>query len=110
MSMHHNTVHTEIDDDDGNDESGVNGAALAGGIVATFIITFVVTSLVSVIITRMYYKYWSELKRKSNIATTDSGSSQQDTIKMDTNPAYDTVPMATESTKMDTNPAYAIAK
>ena len=110
MSVHHNTVHTEMDDDDGDDESGVSVAALAGGIVATFIITLVVTLLVSVIITRMYYKYWSELKRKSNIATSDLRSTQQDTIKMDTNPAYDTAPMATEGIKMDTNPAYAVAK
>ena len=54
------------------------------------------------IMTSLCYKHWHQLKEKV-IVDNDKGNPSNDSIAMETNPAYAT----TAAIKMDTNPAYA---
>ena len=71
--------------DESDDDELSTGVAVAISIVVTFIITLVVTAL----ITSLYYKYQYELKEKVKVDD-DNTKHTNNSIPMDTNPAYGT--------------------
>ena len=72
-----------------SDDELSTGVAVAISIVVTFIITLVVTALNSIIITSLYYRYRYELNEKVKVDD-DNTKHTNDSIPMDTNPAYGT--------------------
>ena len=75
--------------------------------MVTFIITLVVIVLITYIITSLCYKRWYKLKRNDKVD--NKNKPYGDSVKMVTDPLYETVnPVYGIATiKMDTNPAYA---